>query len=159
MEKTLLIFYSYSGNTKSVANYIKEKLNCDILELKPKIPYSDDYNTVVNQGQEEVNNRFTPELEKTSIDLKKYDTLILGSPIWWYTFAPVMRSFLINNDLTGKKIYSFYTNGGYGIGHSISDLKELAPNSEILDYKDIPFEGNELQINNTKIDEFIERIK
>ena len=65
-----------------VAEHLQSKLNCDILRLEPQTPYSDDYNSVVSQGQEEVNSGFTPKLQNLDVNLDDYDIVILGSPIW-----------------------------------------------------------------------------
>ena len=155
--KTLLVYYSYTGNTKMVAEYLQSKLHTDILRLEPQTPYSDDYNSVVSQGQEEVNSGFTPKLQNLDVNIDDYDIVILGSPIWWYTFSPVMRSFLTFNDLNDKKIYAFFTNGGYGLGHSLSDLNEFG--LKVTDYLEVPFEGKEMQKSYQEIDDFASKIK
>ena len=154
--KILLVYYSYTGNTKMVAEYLQSRINCDILRLEPQTPYSDDYNSVVIKGQEEVNSRFTPKLKNFDVNLGDYDIVILGSPIWWYTFSPVMRSFLTFNDLNGKKIYAFFTNGGYGLGHSLDDLSELG--LKVTDYLEVPFEGKKMSKSYQEIDEFVSKI-
>lgn len=150
MKKIALVFYSYTGHTKQIVQMIKENVTCDVFELKPKVPYSDDYNQVVVQGQEEVEREFEPELE-VEIDISDYDIILLGSPIWWYTFAPTVRSFLTNTIITNQKIIPFFTNGGYGVGHSFKDMKELCPNSEIVKPLDIPFDEDELKLSEDKI--------
>lgn len=157
--KKIIIYYSYTGNTKKVAQYIKNKLHCDLLELEPKIPYSDDYDIVVNQGQDEVNTEYTPLIKDIEINLKDYDEIILGSPIWWYTFAPVVRTFLNDYDLKDKKIYPFLTNGGYGLGHSIKDMKELTDDAIIMKALDIPFENDEMQIDESIIDKWLKEME
>lgn len=73
---------------------IQEKLNCDILKLKRVEPYSSDYNAVVNDEQNGENSNIIPEIEDINIDLSKYDEIILGTPVWWYRPAPVVRAFL-----------------------------------------------------------------
>ncbi len=95
--KSIIVYYSYTGNTRMIAKRIKEKLNCDILELNPKIPYSTDYQSVVDQEQDNEGNNKTVEIEKIDIDLSKYDKIILGSPVWWYSITPVVRTFLKEN--------------------------------------------------------------
>lgn len=157
--KKIIIYYSYTGNTKKVAQYIQNKLNCDILELEPSKPYSSDYEVVVKQGQDEVNTEYTPVIKEIEIDFSNYDEIILGSPIWWYTFAPVVRTFLNDYDLRDKIIYPFFTNGGYGLGHSIKDMKKLSDDYTIMKPLDIPFETDEMQIEKNIIDKWIQEIK
>ena len=80
----LVVFFSYTGNTKMIANKIRENLNCDILEIKTIIPYSEDYDAVVKDEQNsEASNRL-PKIQDTDIDLSKDDEIILGTPVWWY---------------------------------------------------------------------------
>lgn len=127
MSKTIVIYHSYTGHTKMVADYIKEKLNCDILELKPKTPFSNDYQTVVDMYENNSINDKVIELEEININLDEYDEVILGSPVWWYTITPVIASFLKKYDLSKKEIYPFATNAGW-IGSTFEDIKILCKN-------------------------------
>ena len=87
-DKKIVVFYSYTGHTRYIANIIKEKLNCDILEIKPAKPYSTDYDTVVDQYQNNERAKETPIIEKIDIDLNEYSKIIVGTPVWWYTITP-----------------------------------------------------------------------
>lgn len=77
--KKAIVYYSYSGNTKSIVDMIKEKVNADIFEIKLKTPYSTDYDEVVDLGQEEVNSNTLREIEDIDINLDNYDTVILAT--------------------------------------------------------------------------------
>lgn len=103
--KTLILFYSYGGNTRKIAEMIQQETGSDLEEIKTAFPYEGDYNSVVNQGQREVNSGFMPEILPLKADITTYDQIILGTPVWWYTFAPAMKTFLHENDLSGKTIY------------------------------------------------------
>lgn len=129
-DKKLVVFYSYTGHTRYIANIIKEKLNCDILEIKPIKPYSTDYNTVVDQYQNNERAKETPIIEKVNIDLNEYSKIIVGTPVWWYTITPPIRTFLKENDLSGKTIIPFATNAGW-LGRTFKEIEELCPNSNI----------------------------
>ncbi len=76
----LIVYFSYTGNTRMIAKKIREKLNCDILEIKTLIPYSKDYDTVVNDEQNGEASNHLPEIQDINIDLSKYDEIILGTP-------------------------------------------------------------------------------
>ena len=104
MERKIIIYFTYTGNTKKIAEKIKEKLNCDILEIKTVIPYSKDYDTVVNDEQNSESSNHLPEIQNLNIDLSNYDEIILGTPVWWYRPVPAIRTFLTQNDLSGKII-------------------------------------------------------
>lgn len=81
--KKLVVYYSYTGHTRMIAEKIQNKLKCDILELKPLTPYSTDYQTVVDDEQNSEASEVIPEIEKINVDLNKYDEIILGTPTWW----------------------------------------------------------------------------
>lgn len=128
--KKLVIYYSYTGHTKMIAENIQKKLQCDILEIKPVKEYSKDYNQVVSEEQNNESSHKKPEIQKVDKDLSKYDEIIIGSPVWWYTIAPVIRTFLSENDLTGKVIRPFATNAGW-LGQTFNEIQKLCPNSKV----------------------------
>lgn len=140
----LIVYYSYTKNTEMIVKKIKEKLNCDVLEIKPVVPYSDNYDEVVRLEQNNETAKKTPPIEKIDIDLEKYKEIIIGTPVWWYTIAPVIRTFLKENNLSGKKIIPFATNGGW-IGRTFKEIEELCPNSTIESKMNIVFEEKELK--------------
>lgn len=136
----LIVYFSYTNNTRTIANKIKDKLNCDILEIKTKIPYSDDYQTVVDDEQNSEASNHLPEIEDINIDLSKYDEIILGTPVWWYRPVPAIRTFLTQNDLKGKTIKPFATNAGW-LGKTFKEIKSLCPNSNVEEGMNIVFES------------------
>lgn len=153
----LIVYFSYTNNTRTIANKIKEKLNCDILEIKTVIPYSEDYDTVVNDEQNsEASNRL-PEIQDIGIDLSKYDEIILGTPVWWYRPVPAIRTFLNQNDLSGKTIKPFATNAGW-LGKTFKEIKSLCPNSKVEDELNIIFESysDKLVTSEKEIDKWID---
>ena len=105
MSNKIIIYFSYTNNTKMIAEKIKARLNCDILEIKTVIPYSDDYDAVVNDEHNSEASNHLPEIQKIDIDLSKYDEIILGTPVWWYRPVPAIRTFLTQNDLSGKILF------------------------------------------------------
>lgn len=157
--KTLIVYYSYTGNTKKIANAIKNNLNCDILEVTPKIPFSNDYDEVVAEYQNNSIKDKSIEINDIGIDLKEYDKIIIGSPVWWYTICPVITSFLKKYDLSGKKIYPFATNAGW-LGKTFKDIETLCPNSEVEKGMNIVFESytDNLITSKQEIDKWIKEI-
>lgn len=136
----LVVYFSYTGNTKMIATKIKEKLNCDILEIKTVIPYSDDYQTVVDDEQNSEASNYLPEIQDIGIDLNKYDEIILGTPVWWYRPVPAIRTFLTQNDLSEKTIIPFATNAGW-LGRTFKEIRKLCPNSKVENELNIVFES------------------
>ena len=152
--KKLIVYFTYTNNTKKIAEDIKAKLNCDILEIKPVKPYDKDYDTVVRLEQNNETAKKTPDIEKIDMHLSKYDEIILGSPVWWYTIAPVIRTFLKQNDLSGKKIVPFATNGGW-IGRTFKEIRDLCPNSNVENEMNVVFEGSELSTPKKEVENWI----
>ena len=154
--KKAIIYYSYSGNTRKIIELIKDKISdADIYEIKPKVSYGSDYDYVVSLGQDEVNNNVLREIEDININLDDYDTIILGTPVWWYTFAPVVHTFLAKYDLTNKKVIPVITNGGW-LGHTVQDIKKYCPN--VTKPLILKFEGKDLVTDKSTIDEFIKEV-
>lgn len=138
--KKLIVYFSYTGNTKKIAEEIQKKLNCDIIEIKPEKPYSTDYQTVVDEEQNNESSNKTPDIQKINVDLNKYDEIIIGSPVWWYTIAPVIRTFLKQNDLSGKIIKPYATNAGW-LGKTFKEIEKICPNSKVEKGMNIVFES------------------
>lgn len=136
----LIVYFSYTNNTRMIANKIKDKLNCNILEIKTVIPYSDDYDTVVNDEQNSEASNHLPEIQEIDIDLSKYDKIILGTPVWWYRAVPAIRTFLKQNDLSGKTIKPFATNAGW-LGKTFKEIKELCSNANVEEGMNIVFQS------------------
>lgn len=139
--KPIIIYYSYDGNTRGVAQRIQRALGADAAELMPVTPYTGSYDDVVDQGQREVNSGYMPQLQPLDADLSGYDTVILGTPVWWYTFAPAMKTFLHGHDLTGKQVYPFATNGGWP-GHTFQDFKKACPGAKVQAGLNLRFNGD-----------------
>lgn len=121
---SIVIYYGYGKHTKMIAEKIKEKIGCEILEIQPKIPYSTDYGRVVDETEDNLESKKTPEIKDITINLDEYDKIILGTPVWWYTITPPIRTFLTKYDLSGKTVIPFATNAGW-LGSTFDEIKEL----------------------------------
>lgn len=159
--KKIVVYYSYTGNTRMIAEKIAKDLNCDILELKPKVPYSNNYDEVVAEYQNNETAKTIPEIEKIDLPINEYDEIIIGSPVWWYTIAPVVRTFLKENDFVGKIIYPFATNAGW-LGRAFKEIEELCPKCKVEEGMNILFKGEAgnriLSTPINEIDEWIKRL-
>ena len=134
----LLVYFSYTGHTKYIAEIIKQNINCDAIRLEPVIPYSNDYNKVVNDEQNQESSDKIPEIKDINIDLDLYDTIIIGTPVWWYRSAPVIRAFLKKYDLSNKIIIPYATNAGW-LGKTFNEIKSLCSNSKVVNEFNIVF--------------------
>ena len=159
--KTIVIYYGYGDHTRMIAERIQEKLGCDILEIKPKIPYSSDYQTVVDETEDNLQTRKTPEIEDIKIHLEDYDKVILGTPVWWYTITPPIRTFLTKYDLSEKIVIPYATNAGW-LGRAFEEIKELCK-GKVMNEMSIQFgldhSENKLVTNSQEIEEWINSIR
>lgn len=130
-KKVLIAYFSHTKHTKQFAEIIHQNIGGDLFEIEPKNPYPTDNDTVIAQAKQEVNSGYTPEL-KQDIDTSSYDVIFIGTPVWWYTFAPPVRTFLTQHDLSGKIVVPFTTHKGSGLSGIDSKIKELQPNADIL---------------------------
>lgn len=125
MEKkteVLIAYYSYSGNTRAVAEAIREKVGGDLFEIKAEGTYPSEYRPMTEQVKKEIREGFRPKLTSFVADISKYDTVFIGSPNWWGTIAPQVSSFLEIYDLSGKTVVPFITHGGGGVQRTFSDM-------------------------------------
>ncbi|MCD8350180.1 MAG: NAD(P)H-dependent oxidoreductase [Planctomycetaceae bacterium] len=122
--KSVVVFYSWSGRTKEMARAIADATGADLVEIEPEMPYSQDYNTVVNQAKKEIQTDTVRPFKPVDVDIKQYDTVFLGSPVWWGTMAPPLAAFIKTVDWNGKTVMPFSTHGGGGKGHTDSDMKK-----------------------------------
>jgi len=129
--RTLVAFFSRSGNTRVVAGLIQRGLRTDLFEIHPANPYPEDYLETVEQARQERDSGFEPALESKVRNMDDYDVVLLGFPIWGETTPPVVRSFLSAHDMTGKTIIPFNTHGGYGLGNSRTVLESHAPKAKV----------------------------
>lgn len=153
--KSIVIYYSYSGNTRKVAEKIQRKLKSDIAEIETVEPYTGSYDDVVNQGQQEINSGFMPKIKPVNVDLSQYDTVILGTPVWWYTFAPAMKTFLETADLSRKNVYPFATNGGW-IGHTFKDFTKACLGANVQPGMNIRFNENKQLTSDSDIEKWMD---
>ena len=131
--RTLVAYFSRSGNTRVIAGQLQRTLRADLLEILPAAPYPPDYLETVEQARKERDAGFEPALQADGIDISHYDTLFLGFPIWGETAPPVIRSFLRKHDLSGKSVRPFITHGGYGLGSSLAVLRSHAPRASLAE--------------------------
>ena len=131
-QKTLVLYYSQTSNTKALAQELARKLGADIEEITLTSPYEGDFQETIARVMQEREQGILPELKPLEADLAQYDIIFLGYPVWFGTMAPPMLSFIENTDLSGKQIVPFCTFGSGGLDSSVRDLKEKQPNAEIL---------------------------
>lgn len=132
-DKILVLYYSQSNTTKTLAEEIQKQLGCDIAAIECQKPYEGDFGQVIQRWQKEQQEGRTPELKPLSKNLKDYDVIFLGYPIWGGTYAIPVASLLRETDFGGKRLVPFCTFGSGGLNTSVADLKKNAENAQILE--------------------------
>jgi flavodoxin len=130
--KVLVLYYSQTSNTKTVAQEIATKVGADIEEIIPIKPYDGDFQATIERCNQERMQGVKPEIKPIAADLAKYDVIFIGYPVWFGTFAPPIAAFLDQVDLNGKKVVPFCTFGSGGLDSSVKNLSEKQPNAVIL---------------------------
>ncbi len=134
--KVLVVYYSLTGNTKSIAEMIREKTGGDVFEIETVRNYPADYSGIIEEAKMELETGELPALKKGPPDMSSYDLILVGSPVWWYTVStPVMR-FLTQADFAGRKVSAFCTHEG-GVGKFSPHFKEQAKNAVVLEGLDL----------------------
>jgi flavodoxin len=132
-KRILIVYLSRTNNTRAIAQIIQKNVGGDLVAIELQKPYPADYKTTVDQVAKENETGYLPPL-KTKIDsIEKYDLVFIGFPTWGMQLPPPIKSFLKQYQLKWKTVIPFNTNAGYGIGSSFDKLKELTPDSKILD--------------------------
>lgn len=129
----LVAYFSHSGNTRVIANRIYENVGGDIFEIVTVDPYPRDYDEVVAQARKELNDEYRPKLKTKVENMGSCKVVFVGNPNWWGTIPRPVATFLSEYDFSGKTIAPFCTHEGSRLGRSVADIKELCPQSTILD--------------------------
>ena len=158
--KTAIVYYSMHGNVRYVAEKVAKETGADLIELIPKKAYPDKGMRQFIWGGSAVTFKKKPDLEPYTFNASDYDLVIIGTPVWASNFVPPLRTFLEDNDLTGKKIAVIATSAGGNSVKCIEAVKEAVKTDSLvavlslLEPKNQPSEEKEKQIS-----EFIETIK
>ena len=128
--KSLIVYFSWSNNTKNLVESINKFLNFDVVRIEKEIPYSEDYNQCAYvEAKEEVDKNIHPAIKKMNINVNEYDRILLFFPIWWYTIpmpvATFVEEYLVNYKGEVLLFANSYTNDPQYTENSLRDLKEI----------------------------------
>jgi flavodoxin len=132
-KKILIAYFSYEGNTKTFAESIRKEVGGDLFFIEPQDAYPKNRDTAIEQAKGEVESKYTPKLVNKLADIRSYDIIFIGTPIWWYTVAPPVRTFLTEYDLADKTIVPFSTHKGSGLSGIDKTMRELQPKAKVLE--------------------------
>ncbi len=128
--KTLVIYYSLTGNTREIALQIQALTKADIYEIKPKEEIKQSPSLYMT-SKKQISSGNYPEIINNFPNIDGYNTIFVGSPVWWYTAAPVVLEFLKEFDFKNKNVVPFSTQGS-NYGTFFEDFKAKAKNANIL---------------------------
>ena len=139
MSKKLVAYFSASGVTAKVAETLAEAIGADIFEIEPKVSYTEaDLNWMDKKARSTIemsDPASRPEIAAKRDNMKDYDTIFVGFPIWWYVAPTIINTFLESYDLTGKTIIPFATSGGSDIGKTNERLTPSCKGAKLLNGK------------------------
>lgn len=166
MARLLVVYYSLSGNTERIAKRLSEQYDAmRTVKIETVTPYTGSYDEIVEQGQREVESGFQPEIrlvdaysgENVTLDLDEFDYIAIGTPTWWYTYAPAVAAFLEMFDWNDRTIIPFQTHGGRK-GHVMADFKEACGGAVLRNKLEVQFDstgGNTLITPESEIKRWI----
>src|SRR6266705_2761697 len=132
-EKILIVYLSRTNNTKAIAEIIHKNVGGTLVTLELEKPYPENYQATVQQVVKENETGYLPLLNTKIDSIQNYDVVFVGFPTWGMKLPPPMKSFLHQYDLSGKTVIPFNTNAGYGVGSGFQTVKDLCPNSKVLE--------------------------
>ena len=121
------------GNTEVVAKKIAVLTGGELFKIKQAVPYSDDYQTCVEESKEDKAKGVRPELVDCIDSIAEYDKIFIGYPNFWSSLPMCMLTFLEKFDFTGKEIHPFCTHEGSGFGNSLEELRAACKGAKIED--------------------------
>ena len=130
--KVLVLYYSLTSNTKTVAQEIATSLDADIEEITLVEPYDTAFQATIDRCKADREKGILPEINPLKSNVADYDWIFIGYPIWFGTYAPPIATMLEKVDLSDKQVVPFCTFGSGGLESSVKDLVEAEPNAMIL---------------------------
>lgn len=161
-KKILVVYYSWScGNTEKIAEQLADACDADIARIETVVPYPEDYQETVEQGQREVNAGFMPEIEPLEYSPADYDVIVIGTPTWWYTMAPAVKTLIAENDFSGKTVVVLSTNGSWP-GNVTADIEDACTGASFGPALEVQFDstgGDHQETPQSQVDAWIEQIR
>jgi flavodoxin len=132
-KKILIAYYSYSGHTRAFAEIIQKEIGGDLFAIEPLDAYPTDYDKLDQQAKIEAASEYKPKLINNVADIRSYDIVFIGTPIWWYTVAPPVRTFLTDYDLAERSIIPFSTHKGSGLSGIDKVMQKIQLKAKVLE--------------------------
>lgn len=155
--RILVAYFSWSGNTREIANQIHKIVGGDLFEIVTVNKYPKDYDETVRQARKELETSCRPQLASEVKDIESYNLVFIGYPNWCYTIPAPVASFLSKCDSSEKTIAPFCTHGGDRLGESVEDIVKLCKRSLVLE--GLAVRGSEVRNAQGKVSEWLRKIQ
>jgi len=153
-KKTLVAYFSWSGNTKEAAHYIAQKVGADEFEIIREKAYPTEYNACAEDAKAEKEAGERPAIKGKVENMAQYDVVFVCVPVWWYTAPMPVLTFLEQYDLKGKTVIPFTTHEGSGLASCVEDVKEAFPDANVT--KGFSIYGHEVRTNKAKVEKWLQ---
>lgn len=130
-EKILIVYYSYSGKTREIAESIEKQTGGKRSQIYPRQPYPADFECLLNQVREETQAKKFPSLLPITENADQYDVIFAGSPNWCGTIAPPLAAWLRKNNLTGKVLLPFFSHCGGEDKGMEQTVRNICPGAKV----------------------------
>lgn len=165
-KKALVVFFSHAGdnyavgnikvgNTKIVADYISAFTGADQFEIKTSKYDGMAYKPLCDLAKKEQQKGELPPFE-SKVDVKKYDVVFIGGPVWWGTYPQVMFTFFKKYDLSGKTLIPFTTHEGSGLGNCVKDVKEAYPKANVVE--GFSMYGHDVRTGKARVEKWLKKL-
>ena len=131
-----------------MANVIKDQVGGDVVQIVPVVPYTSDYDNLVEDANLEMTGNLRPEFEDLGVDPTSYKTIFIGYPIWWGGLPMIMETFFDTYDFSGKTIVPFNMHDGSGDAGTYGMIQEREPDAKVL--KGLAIRGNDVETDEAK---------
>lgn len=131
--KTLIAYYSRTGNTRTVAEQIHSRVGGELFQVHTSHSYPEAYRATTEQARRELDINFRPILTTQVPDMEAYTTVFIGYPNWWGTLPTALFTFLESYSFAGKTLVPFCTHEGTGLGRGPADVARLCPGATVLE--------------------------
>lgn len=148
--KTLIVYFSESGNTRNMATIIQELTGADLVEIEMRNPYSDNYNTLLDEAEQDLLSNARPPLRTRIDNMNEYSTVLVGYPNWYAILPMPVYTFLESYDFSGKRIIPFCSHGNGMLGETVANICKTCPNAYVREALSVTYSGgnslrNEIQ--------------
>lgn len=139
--KTLIVYFSESGNTRNMANLIRELTGADLVEIEMQTPYSDNYSTLLDEAEQDLLANARPALRTRIENMDEYDTVLVGYPNWYAILPMPVFSFLESYDFDGKQIIPFCSHGNGMLGETVTNICKACPGADVREALSVTYGG------------------